>query len=106
VVVLQRFDKVQVWRNTNGGFELKSELAVGAGPRELAVGDFKEDGRMDAVVLNRVSQDASVLLAHPTAFGFSGLDLVYPSDGEVVSLQVYDFNGDGRDDVVQLHRAA
>ncbi len=106
VIVLQGFDKVRVARNNQGTFETLSELPVGAGPRELAVGDFNGDGRSDAVVLNRFSQDASVLLAHPSAFGFGSLDQIYPSDGEVVSLQVYDFNGDGHDDVVQLHRAA
>jgi hypothetical protein len=106
IVVLQRFAKVRVLRNNQGTFEVASELTVGAGPRELGVGDFNGDGRMDAAVLNRVSQDVSVLIAHPTAFGFRSLDMIYPSDGEVVSLQVYDFNSDGRDDVVQLHRAA
>jgi len=106
VVVLQRFDKVQVFRNNHGSFELASELAVGAGPRELAVGDFTGDGRTDAAVLNRLSSDVSVLLAHPTQFGFSTLDMIYPADGEVISLQVFDFNGDGRADVVQIHRAA
>ena len=106
VVVLQRFAKVRVLRNNHGVFEPVSEIPVGAGPRELAVGDFNGDGRVDAAVLNRVSQDVSVLMAHPTSFGFSTLDMLYPSDGEVVSLQVYDFNGDGRADVVQLHRSA
>ena len=106
IVVIQAFAKVRVFRNNHGVFELMSELPVGAGPRELAVGDFNGDGRIDAAVLNRVSQDVSILMAHPTSFGFSTLDMLYPSDGEVVSLQVYDFNGDGRADVVQLHRAA
>jgi FG-GAP-like repeat/Lamin Tail Domain len=106
IVVLQRFAKVQVLRNNQGTFEVMSEISVGVGPRELGTADFNEDGRADAAVLNRGSLDASVLLASPDAFGFSSLDLIYPADGEVVSLQVYDFNGDGRDDVVQLHRAA
>ncbi|PYX64731.1 MAG: hypothetical protein DMG78_30310, partial [Acidobacteria bacterium] len=106
VVVLQRFDKVQVLHNNHGTFNVVSEVTVGAGPRELAVGDFTGDGRSDAAILNRVSSDVSVLLAHPTAFRFRTLDMLYPADGEVVALQVYDFNGDGRADVVQLHRAA
>jgi hypothetical protein len=106
VVVLQRFEKVRVFRNVQGTFEAGPELSVGSGPRELAVGDFTGDGRTDAAVLNRVSSDVSILLAHPTAFGFSTLDMIYPADGEVVALQVFDFNGDGRDDVVQIHRAS
>lgn len=106
IVVLQRFAKIQIFRNNQGQFELASEIPVGAGPRELSVGDFNGDERGDAAILNRVSEDVSVLTAHPTQFGFQSLDMLYPSDGEVVSLQVYDFNGDGRDDVVQLHRAA
>jgi hypothetical protein len=106
VVVLQRFSKVRVFRNNHGSFEPLNESSVGSGPRELATGDFNGDGRGDAAVLNRVSNDASILLSHPTDFGFSTLDMLYPADGEVVSLQVYDFNKDGRDDVVQLHRSA
>jgi hypothetical protein len=34
------------------------------------------------------------------------LDQVYPVEGEVSSLNVFDFNLDGFDDVVQLHRAS
>ena len=33
-------------------------------------------------------------------------DLIYPVDGEVTGLNVLDYNGDGRDDVLQLHRAS
>ena len=106
IVVLQRFDKVSVLRNNHGTFSIVSEVPVGAGPRELGVGDFNGDGRSDAAILNRNSSDVSVLIAYPTLFGFSTLDMIYPADGEIVSLQVYDFNGDGRDDVVQIHRAA
>src|SRR5256885_8208693 len=61
---------------------------------------------MGAGFLKRRSGDAGFLLAHPPAFGFGTLNMLYPADGEVVSLQVYDFNGDGRDDVVQIHRSA
>src|SRR5207247_8379782 len=49
VVVLQRFNKVQVLRNSHGTFALAAELPVGAGPREIAVGDFTGDNRTDAV---------------------------------------------------------
>jgi hypothetical protein len=66
IVVLQRFAKVQAFRNNQGQFELLSETSVGAGPRELSVGDFNGDERGDAAILNRISEDVSVLIAHAT----------------------------------------
>lgn len=107
VVVVQRnFDRVLTYENSNGVLRAGSEMQVGRSPRELVTADFNSDGRPDVAVMNRVSMDVSVLFTHPHQSGFSGLDLVYPVDGSVSGLSVFDFNRDGRDDVVQLHRAS
>ncbi len=104
VVVLRNFDRVLSYHNSNGVLVATTELPVGKSPRELVTADFNADGRPDIAVMNRESKDVSVLLAHPGQAGFSTLDQIYPVDGEVSGLSVLDFNRDGRDDVVQLHR--
>ena len=106
VVVLRNFDRVLSYHNSNGVLVATTELPVGKSPRELVQGDFNGDGRPDVAVMNRGSEDVSVLFTHPGETGFSGLDQVYPVDGEVAALTVKDMNNDGRDDVIQLHRAS
>jgi hypothetical protein len=106
VVVLRNFDRVLSYHNSNGVLVATSELPVGRSPRELVSADFNGDGHPDVAVMNRDSMDISVLLAHPGQTTFSSLDQIYPVDGEVSSLSVVDFNRDGRDDVLQLHRAS
>src|SRR5207237_1213626 len=54
----------------------------------------------------RTSADLSALLAYPSQAGYKGVDHLYLVDGNVVGLAVQDFNHDGRDDVIQLHRAS
>ena len=106
VVVLRNFDRVVTYHNSNGVLRIESEMQVGTSLRELVTADFNSDGRPDVAVLNRDSMDVSVLFTHPGQSGFSGLDLVYPVDGSVSGLSVFDFNRDGRADVVQLHQAS
>ncbi|HEU0010647.1 MAG TPA: FG-GAP-like repeat-containing protein, partial [Verrucomicrobiae bacterium] len=106
VVVLRNFDRVFTYHNSNGVLVASTEMVVGKSPRELVTADFNGDGHPDVAVMNRDSMDVSVLLTHPSGAGFSALDLIYPVDGGVSGLSVLDFNGDGRDDVVQLHRAS
>ncbi|HEY2953525.1 MAG TPA: FG-GAP-like repeat-containing protein, partial [Verrucomicrobiae bacterium] len=106
VVVQQSFNKVLTFRNLNGFFVPTAEAAVGAQPREMDWGDFNDDGHPDVAVLNRDSADVSILVTYPGSVGFSVPDSVYPVDGEVSGLEVRDFNGDGRADVIQVHRAS
>ncbi|MEY2409993.1 MAG: hypothetical protein QOF48_2663 [Verrucomicrobiota bacterium] len=106
VVVLRNFDRVLTYHNSNGVLVAATEMPVGKSPRELVTGDFNGDGRPDVAVMNRSSMDISVLFTYPGQAGFSALDQVYPVDGEVVALTVKDFNHDGRDDVLQLHRGS
>jgi hypothetical protein len=106
VVVLRNFDRVLAYHNSNGVLVATSEIAVGRSPRELVTADFNGDGYPDMAVMNRDSTDVSILLTYPGQSGFSTLDQTYPVDGEVSGLLLFDFNQDGRQDVIQLHRAS
>lgn len=61
-------------------------------------------------MLNRFSHDVSVFITSTnttdtnTPVGFLALDNAYPVDGGVSGLGLRDFSGDGRSDVLQLHR--
>ncbi|HIG84401.1 MAG TPA: hypothetical protein EYQ23_10095 [Verrucomicrobiales bacterium] len=105
-VVLRNFDRVMTFRNDGGVFVPDSEAPVGQSPRELVIGDFNSDEYPDLAVINRVSSDLSTLITFPGRAGYSVLDQIYPTDGEVTSLRVEDFNNDGRDDVIQTHRSS
>jgi hypothetical protein len=106
VVVLRNFDRVLTYKNDNGTLSPSSEMPVGSSPRELASGDLNGDGLVDFVVANRLSQDVSALLASDQGNGFQALDQVYLESGEVAGLEIYDINADGRDDIIQVHRAS
>jgi hypothetical protein len=106
VVVLRNFDRVITYHNSNGVMVAATEMPVGMSPRELVSADFNEDGLPDIAVMNRDSQDVSVLLTYPGQASFGSSDQVYPVDGEVAALLVLDVNADARDDVIQLHRAS
>jgi len=106
VVVLRNFDRVLTYHNSNGVLVASTEMPVGKSPRELVSGDFNGDGLPDVAVMNRDSADVSVLITYPGQAAFGALDQIYPVDGEVSGLIVLDMNGDGRDDVIQLHRAS
>ena len=107
VVAIRDADKVQAYRNVQGSLVLASEVPVGRSPREIALADFNNDHCGDFVVVNRDSYDVSILLGcGADAVGFQKLDQTYPVDGEVAGLLLVDLNGDGRADVLQLHRAS
>ncbi|HEY2953289.1 MAG TPA: FG-GAP-like repeat-containing protein, partial [Verrucomicrobiae bacterium] len=107
VIAIRDGDKVQAYRNVQGHFVLSAEVPVGRSPREIALADFNNDHCADVVVVNRDSYDVSILLGcGADAVGFQKLDQTYPVDGEVAGLLLVDLNGDGRADVLQLHRAS
>jgi hypothetical protein len=104
-VVQSSADHVLVFRNDQGSLTEWQVLAAGHKPREMVSADFNSDGQPDLAVLNRGSQDISILNTG-LGGGFTSLDGLYPVDGEVVGLEVRDLNGDGHDDVIQLHRSS
>lgn len=106
VVVLRNFDRVITYKNVNGTFVGASELPVGASPRELGTGDINRDGYADIAVMNRVTADVTVLPSVGGQPSFVAPEQIYEADGQVSGLALVDFNGDGRPDVVQLHRAS
>ncbi|MGK0189234.1 MAG: hypothetical protein ACI9R3_005051, partial [Verrucomicrobiales bacterium] len=106
VVALRNFDRIVVYKNEEGILELASEVPTGVSPREIAVADFNGDRQPDAATINRLSSDVSIVPTFPGTHSLSTLDQIYETDGEVVGLTVIDVTGDGKDDVVQLHRAS
>ncbi|MFN0130873.1 MAG: FG-GAP-like repeat-containing protein [Verrucomicrobiales bacterium] len=107
LVVLREKNVAVICRNEAGRLGNPSgELQTGASPREATVVDLNGDDLPDAAVINRHSGDVSILLSRPTASGLVTSDQIYPVDGDVAALEVRDFNGDGRADVLQLHRAS
>ncbi len=106
VVVLRNFNRLIIYHNNEGQLHAVTETPVGTSPRELAAGHLNDDNLEDFVVINRQSQDVSVLLASDEETGFEALDQVYPVAGEVAGLELHDLTGDGRDDVIQLHRSS
>jgi hypothetical protein len=105
-VVARNLDRVITYRNEGGKLVPSSEMPVGTSPRELAVADFNRDGQPDLAVINRLSGDVSILTAYPGEVGFGALDQEYLVDGGVQDLALRDLDRDGRDDVIQLHRAS
>lgn len=106
IVVLRNFDLAVTYRNVNGKLVLQSEMSTGVSPRELVVADFNSDGSPDAAVINRESSDVSILKTLPNETSFVSLDQIYPTSADVSGISIVDHNEDGRDDVVQLHRAS
>jgi len=106
VVALRNFDRVVTFKNEQGELRLNSEMPAGVSPREMAIADFDGNGTSDVAVINRGSADLSILATFAGEASFAKLDQIYPTDGEVTSIFLEDLNRDGRDDVVQLHRAS
>jgi len=105
-VVLRQLDLALTCRNNNGSLEPVGELATGNSPRAVVMADFSGDGLPDAAVINRYSSDVSILTTAENVSGLVSNDQIYPVDGEVAGLTIEDYDGDGRDDVIQLHRGS
>ncbi len=104
VVVLRDANRLATYRNVAGEFQLVSENMLGVSPREAVLTDLNEDDRPDVAVINRVSQDVSVLMFDPHRAGWQSPDIYIATAGEVNDLQLTDLNGDGADDAILLHR--
>jgi len=86
--------------NGDGTFLPGTNLTVGNGPADVAVGDFNGDGRLDLAVTNLNDNTLSVLLGNgdgtfqaPQTFADPGMTHPY-------FVAVSDFNGDGKLDLV------
>ena len=106
VVVLRYRDRVRTYRNHAGVLRPEHDAPVGRSPRDLIDADFDGDGTDDVAIINRRSADVSVLYGEPETVGFTSLDQLYFTRGDASALQILDLNADGRDDVVQTHRAS
>ena len=105
-VVQRLLDLAVSFKNEEGVLRSAGELPTGRSPREAVMADFTGDGKPDAAVINRYSADISILPTSSTLPGLVSTDQIYSVNGEVAGLNVDDYNGDGRDDVMQLHRTA
>jgi hypothetical protein len=79
----------------NGAFEGATISTVGAGPSDIAAGDFTGHGRSDLAVANH---GVSILLAHSDGTFQAGASYSH-FNADVQSVAVGDFNGDGKADL-------
>src|SRR5436189_2768264 len=77
-VVLRNFDRVLTYHNSNGVFVAETEMTVGTSPREIVAGNFNGDAYPDVAVMNRDSEDVSILFTYPGQTGFAALVTGYP----------------------------
>jgi hypothetical protein len=91
-------DQVRVLLSRGDGtFQSGPHIPVGDGPHAIALGDFNQDGRTDAVVANELSNDLSMLLGNGD--GTFQRQRLIPAGNQPTALGVGDFNGDGRLDL-------
>jgi hypothetical protein len=92
---------VSVLRNDGrANFTLASSYAVGSSSTALAVGDFNGDGKPDLVVSPGPSTGLAVLLNNGDGTFAAPLPVSIDSYTAVSSLEVADFNGDGKPDLL------
>jgi Ca2+-binding RTX toxin-like protein len=78
-------------------FSTPNNINVGDRPYSVAVGDFNEDGKLDAVVANAGNNNVSVFLGN--GLGSFGTAVNYTMGSFPVSVTVGDFNNDNNLDI-------
>jgi surface antigen len=89
--------------NANGGrgdgtFATKVDYPTGNGPRDVASGDFNSDGILDLAVVNRISNNLSILLGDGSGGRGDGTfedKDDYPTGNGPQDIATGDFNSDG-----------
>jgi hypothetical protein len=82
--------------NNDGTFSGSVNVAVGAHPNSIAVGDFNGDHKIDFVTANG---DGTVSLVYGNGDGTFQSALTYSAGTNAVSLAVADFSNDGNQDL-------
>jgi hypothetical protein len=88
----------------DGSFTVLGNQTADNGPDSVASGDFNRDGKPDLVVVNRWSNNASVLLGNGEGTFQAAVN--YPVDRGPLSIAVGDFNGDGKLDLVTANSSS
>lgn len=107
VVANSDSDTVTVLRNsgdgtfTDAGTVTVGSYPFGAGPHSIATTDVDQDGDIDFVLANSVSNNVSVLLNNGTGGLGMLVNYVVPLGPEGVTAA--DFDGDGKPDIVTAH---
>ncbi len=83
--------------NGDGTFGPPVNFAAGLRPKSVAVGDFNGDGKLDLAVVNRDSNNVSVLLGNGDGSFRPAVN--YAAGSFPLSVAVGDFNGDGQLDL-------
>ena len=106
-VVNQGSNTISVFQNTaisgvinSGSFAAKVDVATGASPRSVAIGDADGDGKPDLAVANGTGNTVSILRNNSTAGALSFAAKVdYPTGAQPVSVAIGDLDGNGRPDL-------
>lgn len=84
-------------KNGSGNFNVQPDVAAGASPTSLAMGDFDSDGNADVAVVNSAGNDISLLRGTGSGAFFPGVKCATVPQPR--SVAAGDFNADGKIDL-------
>jgi hypothetical protein len=90
--------------NGNGTFSISSQVSVGDGPFDLAIGDVDGDGDLDLLTANDNTNTVSVRLNNGSGMFSGGQDVLVGTNPS--SIVVGDLDGDGDLDFVTANQAS
>ena len=83
-----------------GGFEAQRTISTASQPRDVAAGDFNNDGKLDVVVVNFALSNNVLIYLGDGAGNLSPLSASSTGVGNPFTVAVADFNNDGKLDLV------